>query len=166
MFVFRQYGDTLQDREIFLTIQETLSADDEKGYVPEYSFLIMRSTDGMQVGAIRLRIGDNESLRRFAGHIGYGIDQRFRGHRYAAKACCLLRRVAADHDLRTLWLTCRPENKPSRRTCELIGADFIEVVNVPKSHEMYQRGSTKLCRYRWQIEGVDAICKSLYSTVS
>ena len=150
MFQFKQYPN-LTDGNLLLEVKETISADREHHLQPEYRFRIFRSLDGVQVGGINLRIGDSDALRMYNGHIGYGIDAPFRGNHYAALACRIVAEVAIDHGLETLWLTCIPENIASRRTCELAGAEFVEVIDVPKAHAMYQRGVMQLCRYRWKI---------------
>ncbi len=50
--------------------------------------------------------------------------------------------------MRALWITYKPENMASRRTCELVGARYVETIRVPKSHEMYAAGFRHLRRYR------------------
>jgi tagatose 1,6-diphosphate aldolase len=43
---------------------------------------------------------------------------------------------------------CRPENSASRRTCEMVGAELADIVDLPEDHNMYQRGYRQVCRYR------------------
>jgi RimJ/RimL family protein N-acetyltransferase len=47
-----------------------------------------------------------------------------------------------------VWLTVDPKNIPSRRTCEILGATFVETVRIPKDHEMYAQGARHRRRYR------------------
>jgi tagatose 1,6-diphosphate aldolase len=50
-----------------------------------------------------------------------------------------------------VWITCDPENTASRRTCELAGADFIEIIDLPPDIDMYQDGERQKCRYRLDV---------------
>lgn len=149
-FEFLDPGE-LSDGEIRLEIEQRKPADPARGWVPSYIFGIRRVADGRRVGRISLRIGDSEFIRRYAGHIGYGVDEDCRGHRYAAKACRLVAPLAGRHGLRTLWITVNPDNLPSRRTCEIIGAELVETVDVPPGNDMYDRGERRKCRYRYTI---------------
>jgi tagatose 1,6-diphosphate aldolase len=98
-------------------------------------------------GTISLRIGNTADLELYAGHVGYGVYPPARGHHYAERACRLLLPIARAHGLRRLWITCNPDNYASRRTCERLGARFADVVAVPASHPLFQRGDKEKCRY-------------------
>ena len=74
-----------------------------------------------------------------------------RGRHYAERACRLLLPLARAHGMQTLWITCNPENVASRRTCERLGASFIDVVALPANHMLYQRGERVKCRYRLDL---------------
>jgi predicted acetyltransferase len=119
--------------------------------VPTLFFHIVRIDDGRRVGEINLRLGSNPHIERFAGHIGYTIDPAHRGHRYAARAVRLLTPLAREHGINPLWLTCDPDNLASRRCCELAGAQFIEVVDVPESCIIHRSGHPRKCRYRLDL---------------
>ena len=99
------------------------------------------------MGTIRLRIGTARALR-YPGHIGYGVKRRFRGRRYAARSSRLLLPLARAHGLKAVWLTVDPKNIASRRTCEILGAQWVETVRIPKRHEMYALGARHRRRYR------------------
>ena len=151
-FTFRKYP-VLTDGEIDLTVESEIEAQPERGLTPVYRFRISRHGETRKVGLIELRVGYTNSLVWYAGHIGYRIYSSFRGHRYAAKACRLLKPVAIDHGMDTIWITCNPDNWPSRRTCELVGCELVDIVDVPPDNNMYQRGERKKCRYRWILYG-------------
>ena len=89
---------------------------------------------------------------RCPGQIGYEVDEPHRGHRYAARSCRLLLPFAAAHGLAAVWLTVDPANFASRRTCEIIGARYIETIRIPKDHEMYRRGARYRRRYRLEVQ--------------
>ena len=46
-----------------------------------------------------------------------------------------------------LWITCNPDNLASRRTCELAGAEFMGIVDLPPDSDMYLEGERQKCRY-------------------
>ncbi len=149
-FVFNNYG-VLTDGEIDLVVQLTEPGDPATGRVPAYDFAVMLAGGREPVGRVGLRLGDTDHLVKYLGHIGYGIAEKYRGHGYAAKACRLARPVAIDHGFRTLWITCNPDNYASRRTCEALGCELVEIVDLPPDSDMYQRGERRKCRYRWDL---------------
>ncbi|MEW6754324.1 MAG: GNAT family N-acetyltransferase [Candidatus Latescibacterota bacterium] len=149
MFEFRQYPP-LTDGEVDLVLWGQHASDAARGWVPSYDFRIVQHGTRTRLGSLSLRVGDTEHVRLYVGHIGYGIAPPHRGHRYAASACQIVARVALDHGLEDLWITCNPDNLASRRTCEIIGARFVELVEVPRGSEMYRQGETRKCRYLWR----------------
>ena len=62
-----------------------------------------------------------------------------------------LKPIALRHGFTELWITCDPDNWPSRRTCERIGAELIEIIDLPEDLDMYLDGERQKCRYRWQL---------------
>jgi tagatose 1,6-diphosphate aldolase len=139
----------LADGELELHLAERTLGDPRRSWVPAYRF-DMRVT-GVKAGSISLRVGSTELIERYAGHIGYGVEPPFRGRRYAARACTLLFALARAHGLRTLWITCNPEYVASRRTCELIGGELVDIVELPPDTEMYKEGERQKCRYRVRL---------------
>lgn len=106
---------------------------------------------GERIGSATLRISSGDYFEQYAGQIGYGVEPAYRGHRYAARACRLLFQIARLHGLSTLWITCNPENVASRRTCELIGGELVEIVDVPPDLDLYREGDRQKCRYRVRL---------------
>ena len=145
MFQFLEV-EKLVDDDLQLVLVAQVPANEERCFVPSYNFEM--KVGGETVGAIRLRIGDTEDLRMFTGQIGYSVSEAFRGQRYAARSCRLLLPLARRHAMRELWVTCDENNGASRRTCELAGTIFIEIVDLPTYHDIYRRGGRRNCRYR------------------
>jgi predicted acetyltransferase len=117
--------------------------------VPTYFFRMMSVAHGDELGTINLRIGSNAHLERYAGHIGYGVHPRHRGHHYAARSVTLLLPLARKHALDPVWITCDPENQASRRSLELAGAEFVEIVDVPMDCAIRKYGGKlRKCRFR------------------
>ena len=144
-------GEVINGIEVSLLLMSVSPEDPERDWVPCYHFAITRSRDLAEVGRISLRIGNTESIRMYAGHIGYSIHEVFRGHKYSGKAAQLLRSLALRHGLEELWITTNPENWQSRRICEWVGAVYVETVDVPHDHEIYKMGETRKCRYLWKV---------------
>jgi predicted acetyltransferase len=138
----------LRDDEIVLRLVATQPADPTRNWVPYYVFHIEDVKTGRRAGEIQLRVGNTEHMRLYGGHVGYGVRPEFRGKHFAARALRLLMPVARRHGLLELWITCNPENVASRRTCELAGAELIEIVDLPPHVDMYQEGERQKCRYR------------------
>jgi len=108
--------ERLVDRDLKLVLVRTVPADPVKRHVPAYEFEMRHPGKAFAMGSIRLRIGSALTLR-YAGHIGYEVKRRFRGHRYAARACRLLLPLARAHGLKAVWLAVDPKNLASQRTC-------------------------------------------------
>lgn len=102
------------------------------------------------MGGIHLRIGYNENIK-YGGHIGYGVNEKYRGKRLASRSLLLLFPLAKKHGLSSIWVTCNPENLASRKTCEYAGGRLIEIVDLPKHSDQYKRGERKKCRYHFDI---------------
>jgi predicted acetyltransferase len=138
---------TLVDGELELVVTDrTLVAPSR---APAYRFELR--VRGDRAGMVTLRLASGDYYERYAGQIGYGVDPEFRGHHYAARACKLLLDVARRHGLSELWITCNPENVASRRTCERIGGELVDIVDVPRELDMYREGDRQKCRYRVRL---------------
>ncbi len=139
------------DGELALILEGRWDADRARGHVPAYGFGMHHAASGARMGNISLRIGPGEAAMRYSGHLGYNVDAPYRGHHYAERACRLVSQLALAHGLEALIITCDPDNLASRRTCERLGARLLEVVDVPVSHELFQRGHRRKCRFRWVL---------------
>jgi len=125
-------------------------ADPSMGLVPSYHFW-MKSSANPQLpitGGVGLRISNTYDVVMYYGHFGYHVYPPSRGNHYAERACRLLLPLAARHGIHPAWITCNPDNYPSRRTCQRLGAVLVETVPVPRNNLLYLRGETEKCRYR------------------
>jgi predicted acetyltransferase len=117
--------------------------------VPTYFFRMLSRYSENELGTINLRVGSNMHIERYAGHIGYGVHPSHRGHHYAARSVTLLVPLARRLNIDPLWITCDPENEASRRSLEIAGAKFVEIVEVPKDCGIRRfGGKMRKCRYR------------------
>jgi len=149
-FEFRNDFDRIRGEDIDLAIALKAPGIESQHIVPSYIYDIVLHGTYVVVGKIDVRIGWNRNLY-YRGQIGYSVEKRYRGNGYAAKACRLVRRVAAAHGMETLLITCNPDNAASRRTCENIGAVLLEVVDLPPDNEMFLEGERRKCIYEWRL---------------
>jgi predicted acetyltransferase len=150
MFEFLDPG-LLIDDDLELILAENIPANPIIDYVPAYRFKMRINHQEKDGGHIDLRVGNNFRLVMYCGHIAYAVEPENRGHHYAARASKLLLPLARKHGMQTLWITCNPDNFASRRTCELAGAVFVEIVDLPEDIDMYLEGERKKCRYRLDL---------------
>lgn len=148
-FEFIDPGSLIDD-DLELVVEKKVPADPVTGYAPAYQFQMKNTNNGESIGYIHLRIGNSEKLF-YGGHIGYGVDEKFRGHHYAARSCQLLFPLAKRHGLTTIWITCNPDNTASRKTCEYASGVLIDIVDLPPDNDQYLRGDRQKCRYRFDI---------------
>ncbi len=149
-FTFLDPG-RLKDGALILVPARMKPADPTKAHVPAYGF-DMLAPDGTIMGYLNLRIGDGETELRYPGNVGYGVRPPRRGHGYAGRSLKLILPFARRHGLTRLWITCRPDNVASRKTCEGAGATLIEIIDVPPTHEMARAyGIHQVCRYCIEI---------------
>jgi len=149
-FRFREPGP-LVDGDLELVLAARHPVDPVRRWVPGYDFAMRQTGTGTHLGVIRLRVGPTSRLR-YAGHIGYEVEVAQRGHRYAARSCRLLLPFARAHGLPAVWLTVDPANVPSIRTCERIGAKYVNTVRLPRDNPMYRRGARFRRRYRLELQ--------------
>jgi tagatose 1,6-diphosphate aldolase len=109
---------------------------------------MIHNETGEELGVINLRCSSIPHIERYAGHIGFAVHEPHRGHRYAARSVTLLIAVSKQLKLESLYLTCDPENIASRRSVELAGAKFLEIVDVPADCVIHNTGHRRKCRYR------------------
>ncbi len=128
-------------------------ADPSQGIVPSYHYWMeVRTPQGIGIaGAVALRIGSSQDIELYYGHIGYHVYPPFRGHHYAERSVRLLLPLAYAHGINPVWITTNPDNDASRRTCERLGAELVEIVPVPRRHPLYLRGDHAKCRYRLDL---------------
>jgi len=142
-------ADHLETEEIRLVLEKATPGDPEKGWVPAYHFAIC-DLEGRKMGVCDLRLGHN-ALLYFGGNIGYRVEEPYRGHHYAAKACRLLFGLAKQHEMEYVIITCNPDNIASKKTCEHLGGTLLEICEVPEGNDMRERGETHKCIFRFEV---------------
>lgn len=147
-FIFFDTSDLKTD-EFCLRLNHTCGEQPEKQWLPTYYFDICLP-DGKGIGTCDLRIGHNAKTY-IGGNIGYRINEPFRGHHFAGKACRLLFRLAEKHGMDHLFITCQPDNAASEKTCLFAGGKFVGETDIPEDNEMYQKGKRRVRIFRFDI---------------
>jgi predicted acetyltransferase len=128
----------LVDGDLELVLVAAEDADTRRGVVPQYKFELRLTGTSPKIGLIKLRIRLTKELRQLGGHLSYDVDEAHRGQRYAARGCRLLFPLARRHGLKRLLITCAPDNAASRRTCELIGARYVDTIDAEIEPGVYR----------------------------
>ncbi|MDE7010617.1 MAG: GNAT family N-acetyltransferase [Oscillospiraceae bacterium] len=142
--------DFLKTEEISLRQIELEKDDPQRKWDPAFHFDILDRT-GAQVGGCNLRLGHSGALY-YAGNIGYRIDEPYRGRHYAGKACRLLFQLAKRHGMEYVIITCGLDNHPSRKTCEWLGGELLEIAELPEESEQRRlTGDAHRCVFRFSL---------------
>lgn len=136
------------DDEIRLIPSSVSPADESCGIRDGYTFRIFPLKGKEYMGYISLRIGESDELY-YLGHIGYRIEEKYRGHGYAARACQLIKPLCERLYTESITITANPENIPSRKTCEKIGCILESIVKVPQRYKYICMDAEEKCRYIW-----------------
>lgn len=139
--------EPLSPGSVMLKFDQIIPGVPYQELVPCYHFRI-HTQASPNLGHINFRVGDTEHVRVCVGHIGFQIDEEFRGHGHALQACLAIAPfVRSIYDTETL--TCDPDNHASLRTIERFGARFIDEVEVPAHDVHCKSGTRRKRRYRW-----------------
>ena len=140
----------LKTEEISLRQVELEPDDPQRKWDLAFHFDILDHT-GAQIGGCNLRLGHSEALY-YAGNIGYQIDEPYRGHHYAGKACKLLFQLARRQGMEYVIIVCVPSNQPSRKTCEWLGGELLEIAELPEDSEQRRlTGESHRCIFRFSL---------------
>lgn len=140
---------TLRSKEIILKLRRKTKADSKTDWPAAHQFL-MFSPEGERVGECELRFGSEQEVY-YCGHIGYSVYPAHRGNHYAEKATRLLFTLARQKGMQSLIITCDPDNLPSRKTCEALGGELLEIAELPQENIMREAGSTHKCIFRYDL---------------
>lgn len=143
----------LVDHELRLRLDLSCHHNPVKDGTPFYQFSMQ--CDQEVAGVIHLRVGNHPSLINHLGHIGYEVFPRFRGRSFAQRATQLLLPLAKLNGMKDLWITCNPDNHASRRTCEKLGATYVNTIPVPEDSPMYAAGDRQKRRYHIRLHHIE-----------
>ncbi len=131
---------------MYLQLLEYVSFDLPDGFTPYYIYGIM--VDNKEVGRITFREGSLQE-HYFDGHIGYHIEEVYRGHHYAYQACLLLQKERGFHQV---ILTCDPSNQASLKTIQKLHARYLETKTIPKSQRrFFHQDEKEKMIFLWEV---------------
>ena len=142
----------MTDGVIDLYLLRECLQDPAMGFGRVYDFVISPHGERREAGRISVRMGESPCVYYF-GHIGYHVDPPYRGHRYAARACRLVKRLYETAGKHSVVITCDPDNLPSSRTCEALGCVLERTVDVPDRIRGRWEISPVKRRYIWRLDG-------------
>ncbi len=123
-----------------VTLQEVF-LDESYFEVPTILFDIYVEAIDRVVGRVEYRHEEKQDLKYY-GNIGYVVYVPYRGQNYAYKATKQLIEILKQRieGLYEIYITCNPDNIPSKKTIEKLDAKYIGRTDVDKSHELYRLG--------------------------
>lgn len=96
----------------------------DPNWVVSSTFFVVRKSDQKIIGMIDIRHTLNDFLRKYGGHIGYGIRPSERRKGYALQVLKMGLEYARQIGLTKVMLACYSENLASRKTIEKCNGSF------------------------------------------
>ncbi len=124
--------------------------DGDSTHLPALYYSV-RLADGTKVGTCELRLG-HHAATELHGNISYTVFPPYRGHGYAASASKQLLRIAAEHGMKSLLITCGEENIASYRTCIALGGEYRGVVPLPDGHSLRRPDRKAVHVFRFSLK--------------
>ncbi|HPY95539.1 MAG TPA: GNAT family N-acetyltransferase [Clostridia bacterium] len=152
--LFNPYA-RLTGQEVELRFSERSTRDRASGIPESITYDIFLQGSRVYVGYISLRLGESPEIY-YLGHIGYRVEEAWRGHGYAAKALRALLPLIRAEGFHSLSITTDPDNIPSRKTCEKLGCELESIVKVPARYRALCMNSPAKCRYILRLAPEDA----------
>lgn len=121
--------------------------------IPFYWYEIIPKALNKPVGKISIRLGNNYHSY-YNGHIGYEVDEKYRGNGYSCQAAKLVFRVAKEHGMDFLYLVCDEDNVASYKTIEKLGGVLLEITVPPKDYFGWYEGHPAQRIYKLDICGI------------
>ena len=142
----------LHGQGVDLRFRDRTTRDRNQGIRESYTYDICLIDSGEPVGYISLRLGESPEIY-YLGHIGYRVEEPWRGHHYAARAVQALLPLIKDLGMLSISITTDPDNIPSRKTCEKLGCVLENIVPVPPRYRALCMNSPAKCRYILLVDG-------------
>lgn len=118
--------------------------------IPYYWYEIIPKALNKPVGKISIRLGDNYHSY-YNGHIGYEVDEEYRGHGFSYQAAKMVLPVAKAYGMERIYMVCDEDNTASYKTIEKLGAELVEKVVPPKDYFGWYEGMPVQKIYRLEI---------------
>ena len=153
MFPFQRKAVRWDDT-IELRLSGRDETDEENGIRFSVVFDICLRRSRRAIGYISFRYGESPLLY-YLGHVGYRIEEKYRGHGYAHAACVLLGDYLSAQGMTSAVITTDETNMASRKTCENLGCVPERKAPVPPQFRSACQGSRCKYRYIWMIRDQD-----------
>ncbi len=114
------------------------------------TFRISEHGQKKEIGQVSLRLGESPGIYYF-GHIGYHIDEPYRGHHYASKAVRLLKEQIWLAGKESVVITTDVDNIASQKTCLALGCRRECTVDVPLKLQKDWELSRRKIRSVWDV---------------
>lgn len=121
--------------------------------VPTLLFdIYVKSIDAI-VGRVEYRFEEEQDLMYY-GNIGYMVHRSYRGNSYAYLGTLKLIEIIKERypEITETYITCNPDNIPSKRTIEKLGVHYLGRIDIDKKHELYRYGDKQKDIYVKVIE--------------
>jgi len=109
------------------------------GRVQSTQFIYVRESDGKIVGMIQVRHYLNDSLEKYAGHIGYSVCPSERRKGYAAAMLRDVLPYCKKIGLKRVMISCAEDNTGSRKTILKNGGVYESTVFCPEKNVNLER---------------------------
>lgn len=146
-FVFSDKFDNILFNSLSLKITEKNVGDNVM--LPFYYYDIF-NPEKENVGKISIRIGHNFHSY-YNGNIGYEVFKEYQGSGYAYKACQAILDVARFHRMGHIVITCDENNIASYKTIEKLGAELVEICDVPREYFAWYEGMERKRIYKLSL---------------
>ncbi|KRX06910.1 Acyl-CoA N-acyltransferase [Pseudocohnilembus persalinus] len=147
----RKYQTNFANNQIILTFNYFILTE-RKDICYRFSINLLKTQE--KVGHISINIGNSNDLVFYYGHIGYNIYSKFRNQGFATQAVQILINQTIFSDLESVGqpvylINANPENIASRKVAEKCGFQFLDIIDIPKNHQLYIQGDKQGARYEY-----------------
>lgn len=148
MFKLCENFNELSNEKLLLKIIEKHPGNEVM--LPFYYYDIYQKDSYEQIGKISIRIGHNYHSY-YNGHIGYEINENYRGNKYSLYASQLVIPIAKHHKLNYIYITCDQTNEASKKIIECLGGNLIEICKAPTDYFGWHENIAPYCIYQLNI---------------
>lgn len=144
-------SDFLTDNEIDLRLEKKLVMQNVQDQLTTYSYGIFLHNFNDKIGYINFSVGDDENTK-YEGNLNIKFENQLMDKSYGSNAYALINRLALQHNMSEIIITCDPENYDLRKKCDELGGKLLGILSVPKENKLYKDGHKQRCIYKWVLK--------------